>query len=154
MAARAWMAILSISAMALSLHPVPTLAGPGPTELLALNMYHEAKGEGRLGMLAVGWVTLNRTRDPSFPSSIEAVVTQRGQFVWLDDGRSDTPTDARAWRAAQKLAHQLLTDPPADPTRGARWFRAAHVAATGWTRDAEPTARIGNHVFFNRLAEH
>ena len=28
--------------------------------IMALNMYHEARGEGRLGMLAVGWVVLNR----------------------------------------------------------------------------------------------
>ena len=31
--------------------------------VMALNMYHEARGEGRLGMLAVGWVVLNRMAD-------------------------------------------------------------------------------------------
>jgi spore germination cell wall hydrolase CwlJ-like protein len=33
---------------------------------MALNMYHEARGEGRLGMLAVGWVVLNRMADRSY----------------------------------------------------------------------------------------
>jgi N-acetylmuramoyl-L-alanine amidase len=34
--------------------------------VMALNMYHEARGEGRLGMLAVGWVVLNRMADRSY----------------------------------------------------------------------------------------
>ena len=37
---------------------------------MALNMYHEARGEGRLGMLAVGWVVLNRMADKAYPKTV------------------------------------------------------------------------------------
>jgi hypothetical protein len=82
----------------------PTAAGaapdPGALEALALNIYHEAKGEGRRGMLAVGWVVLNRASDPAFPRRVEDVVTQGCQFFWLCDAHPDEPADGRAWRRA------------------------------------------------------
>jgi len=39
-------------------------------ECLALNIYHEARGEGANGQRAVGHVVLNRVSDPDFPDSI------------------------------------------------------------------------------------
>src|SRR5215211_7866962 len=104
---------------AAELAPPAKPADPREVELLALNMYHEAKGEGRAGMLAVGWVVLNRLADPGYPKTLEGIVTQGCQFGWTCDDRPDEPSDARAWRAAVGLAERLLADdPPPDPTRG------------------------------------
>lgn len=123
---------------------------PAEVELLALNMYHEAKGEGRRGMLAVGWVVLNRAADEGFPESIEGVIRQGCQFGWTCDERSDEPDHRAYWALALSLARQLLTDPPADPTRGAMWFHHAEREAPGWGGRIAPSARIGDHLFYAR----
>ena len=124
---------------------------PGTREILALNLYHEAKGEGREGMLAVGWVVLNRLADGAFPRAVADIVTQGCQFGWLCDDRPDEPTDHRAWRRALAIAAELLTaDPPPDPTRGAMWFHNAGLADPGWCDRGRmaPSTRIGNHLFY------
>ena len=43
---------------------------------LALNMYHEARGQGSAGLLGVSSVVLNRVRDKRFPNTICEVVQQ------------------------------------------------------------------------------
>jgi spore germination cell wall hydrolase CwlJ-like protein len=125
---------------------------PDPTavRVLALNMYHEAKGEGRRGMLAVGWVVLNRMADEAFPKSVEGVVYQGCQFSWVCDDRADEPTGRNAWRTAMQLATELLTEPPADPTRGALWFNGAAVGHTELGSRVAAATRIGNHLFYTR----
>ncbi|MCB1832264.1 MAG: cell wall hydrolase, partial [Geminicoccaceae bacterium] len=45
--------------------------------MFALNMYHEARSEGREGMVAIGWVVLNRVADGKYPDSITGVITQK-----------------------------------------------------------------------------
>ena len=131
--------------------PLPATGTPDPAalEILALNIYHEAKGEGRKGMLAVGWVVLNRAADPAFPRRVEEVVTQGCQFGWLCDANPDEPANVRAWRRALGVAGELLTaDPPADPTRGAMWFHHAEGVEPGWGDRIAPSTRIGNHLFY------
>lgn len=135
----------------------PAAAGSAPDpvalQLLALNIYHEAQGEGRRGMLAVGWVVLNRATDPAFPHRVEEVVTQGCQFGWLCDDRPDGPEEGRAWRRALGVAGELLAaDPPADPTRGAMWFHHALREDPAWGDRIAPSARIGNHLFYAKTS--
>ena len=118
--------------------------------VMALNMYHEARGEGRKGMVAVGWVVLNRMADPAYPDTIREVVYQGCQFSWVCDGRSDRPRDGRAWRKAVKLAAEMLNDPMSDPTRGALWYHATWVKRPNLGSPVTTVARIGRHVFYAR----
>jgi hypothetical protein len=104
-------------------------------------------------MLAVGWVVLNRTADPAFPRRPEKVVAQGCQFGWVCDDRPDEPADARAWRAALAVARELLTAKrPADPTRGAMWFHHAEREGPEWTDRIAPSTRIGDHLFYAKVA--
>lgn len=119
---------------------------------LALALYWEAKSEGVEGMLAVASVVLNRVAHPAFPGSVCAVVTEGGeqppcQFSWWCDGKSDRPTDPRAWSLAQKLARSALARPPPDRTRGALFFHSTSIA-TPWVRKRLRTAQIGRHIFY------
>lgn len=119
---------------------------------LALALYWEAKTEGREGMLAVASVILNRVAHPQFPNTVCAVVTQGGeqppcQFSWWCDGKSDRPTEARAWTLARDLAEAALADPPPDRTGGALFFHNTRIA-TPWVRQRQRTAQIGRHVFY------
>jgi N-acetylmuramoyl-L-alanine amidase len=122
----------------------------GDIQAMALNMYHEARGEGPLGMLAVGWVVLNRMADKNYPSTVTAVVHQGCQFSWVCDRRSDGPRDAGAWRAALELAAELLVHPIPDPTRGALWYHASSVRDPGFGHRVTRVAQIGGHVFYAR----
>lgn len=117
---------------------------------MALNMYHEARGEGRRGMLAVGWVVLNRMADAAYPNSVAEVVYQGCQFSWVCDGRSDKPRDGRAWHGALRLARQLLTAPRGDPTHGALWYHADYVRRPNLGEPVTRVARIGAHLFYAR----
>jgi len=117
---------------------------------MALTMYWEARGEGREGMLAVGWVVVNRVDDPRFPDTVCGVVHQGGetppcQFSWWCDGHSDRPTASGPWQQALALADELLTARPADRTGAALFFHSASMTSP-WQRTR--TARIGNHVFY------
>lgn len=119
---------------------------------LALALYWEARGESRLGMVAVGWTILNRTRSRDFPATPCAVVFEGGeyppcQFSWWCDGKSDRPRDRSSWIRAQVVAAELLTKPPPDPTHGALFFHSTSIDVP-WARPRKRTARIGNHVFY------
>jgi len=119
---------------------------------LALSIYWEARGESRIGMIAVGWTVLNRMRSKHFPSAPCTVVRQGGerspcQFSWWCDGRSDRPRDRDSWRAALLIAARLLVNPPADPTGGALFYHSINIKMP-WKRKRVRTARIGAHVFY------
>ena len=136
----------------------PEAAAPADSaaerELFALNLYHEARSEGRDGMIAVAWVVLNRIPSEAFPDSITAVInepTRRGcQWGWTCDGRSDTPTEMEKWQSAQEIADLMLSDArPADPTGGAVAFHETFRRAPGWlSRGASRTVTLGNHHFY------
>ena len=125
-------------------------ASSDDVRVMALNMYHEARGEGRLGMLAVGWVVLNRMADKAYPSTVAGVVYQGCQFSWVCDRRSDRPRDAQAWQRALQLAAELLEQPGRDPTRGAMWYHASWIRDPGWGPDIARVTRIGRHIFYTR----
>ena len=118
--------------------------------VMALNMYHEARGEGLRGMVAVGWVVLNRMADPAYPDTVREVVYQGCQFSWVCDRRSDRPRDARAWRRAVQLAAALLRERVPDPTRGALWYHASRIKRPNLGSPVTTVARIGRHVFYGR----
>jgi N-acetylmuramoyl-L-alanine amidase len=120
---------------------------------LALNLYWEARSEGREGMLAVGWVVLNRVAHPKFPNTVCEVIHQGGEkppceWSWWCDGRSDRPTAPKSWAIAQDLARKLLSQPPADPTHGALWFHHEKLGVPRWWKSRKPTAHIGHHKFY------
>jgi N-acetylmuramoyl-L-alanine amidase len=136
-------------------HGEAVLAADGRAEAvdcLALAMYWEAKTEGAAGMRAVGQVVLNRVAHPKFPGTVCEVVRQGGeqppcQFSWWCDGKSDTPTEARSWALAQRLARSLLADRARDPTRGALFFHSVRIAKP-WVLPRQRTVQIGRHVFY------
>ena len=51
---------------------------------LALNIYHEARGEPELGKFAVANVTMNRVNDARFPKTVCDVVRQGGEGLEVD----------------------------------------------------------------------
>ena len=126
-----------------------TASSNAEQQCLAMAMYWEARGEGLLGMTAVGWTVLNRMRSGRFPATPCGVVHQGSQqwpceFEFWCDGRNDRPREANSWHSAMTLSAQLLHDPPPDPTRGALYFHSGGLRMPHHVR----TRRIGGHVFY------
>ena len=77
---------------------------------LALNIYHEARSEGELGMKLVAQVTLNRvaSKKPYMKDTICEVVKTKNAFEWFSDGKSDVPRNPKAWEQARRIATQAM----------------------------------------------
>ena len=128
---------------------------------LALNVYHESKGESELGQRAVAYVTLNRVNDPQYPDDVCKVVHQavrssdgtpvlhQCQFSWYCDGRSDEPVDKEAYAQAKFVASVVINTygNSFDPTMGATMYHNDSVNP-GWSDAFDQTTRIENHIFY------
>lgn len=136
--------------------PAPRLDLSASLDCLALNIYHEARGEPLEGKIAVGQVVMNRVGDPDFPAGVCEVVKQGGerprnrcQFSWWCDGLSDRPDEAGAWEDSKGLAGKILAGGLEDPTRGALWYHADRVTPD-WQTDIVRQGKIGRHIFYVR----
>ena len=153
--AAAWAVVLALVGDLVA--PTPAAAGVDVSrelECLALTIYFEARGEPDEGKIAVGHVVMNRASHPLFPRKVCEVVQQGGdklrfhcQFTWWCDGRSDQPTDWRAWEKSKALARPIYWDYSRDPTAGALWYHADY-ARPQWRSDLSRGAKIGRHVFY------
>lgn len=99
------------------------------TECLATAMYHEARGEGERGLLAVAFVIYNRVISARFPSNYCTVVRQRSQFSFITDRNPDNIKDWVMYAKILALAVELVQN-------------------DGFQRSKSP---IGNALFFNSL---
>lgn len=118
---------------------------------LALNMYHEARGDGLNAMRLVGEVTINRTKSEDFPDTICEVVYQKSQFSWTNNRklRNSKPSEEEVWNQALLLAKKLVQeDPlyynnedilyflnPKDMHKHPKWAVNEYI-------------KVGNHVFY------
>ncbi|MNF27199.1 Spore cortex-lytic enzyme precursor [compost metagenome] len=114
---------------------------------LALNIYHEARGEPKSGQIAVAMVTMNRAE--WVPGKVCQVVYERGQFSWTDSKRNKTPREPQAWKKAQAVARGVIDGEHPDITQGATHFHAKRVRPL-WTQRLEKTVRIGDHIFYTQ----
>jgi|SRR6056297_3222272 len=130
---------------------------------LALNVYHEARGESIQGQMAVVAVTLNRVELNSYPDTVCGVVHQartdangnpvrhRCQFSWYCDGASDEPKELDAWERVQavtQLAVEQYGDEGFDITAGADHYHA-HWVRPNWADQTQITRIIGVHTFYD-----
>lgn len=97
------------------------------TECLATAMYHEARGEGERGILAVAFVIYNRVKSAVFPHSYCEVVRQKAQFSFTSDRH---PDNIKEWESYQKVLAMAVD----------------LVDNAGFQRTVSP---VGNALFFN-----
>lgn len=119
-------------------------------DCLALNIYHEARGESRLGQVAVAYVTMNRVDHTYWPDTVCEVVYQDSQFSWTIDSLSDEPTDMESWGQAMAIARAVYEGAEDDPTNGAVFYYATYISTPGFASHPSTTvsAEIGVHRFY------
>jgi N-acetylmuramoyl-L-alanine amidase len=143
---------------------------------LALNMYHEARGQGTAGVFAVAAVVFNRVNDSRFPNTICEVVYQgptreswktrqhknlsdykrkyypvknKCQFSWYCDGKKDTPYNRKKYEELLDLSEAILYNKISfvDITDGALFYHADYVTP-GWAKTKQRTVEIQDHIFY------
>ena len=114
-------------------------------ECLALNVYHESRGESIKGQRMVADVTLNRLKNGKFGKSICQVVYKKKAFSWTLDKNKKADTFSKQYKQAVKVAIQALNS---KPTTLALYYHTKRVNPI-WNRGLTRVATIGNHVFFN-----
>lgn len=122
---------------------------------LALNVYHEARGESIPGQYAVALVTRNRAeRDPD---RVCAEVFKRSQFSWTSQvvrtkggwliPKGLVPREQHAWWVANRVAQVTLSGSMHDFTRGATFYHATYVSPR-WRLAMDLSKAIGRHRFY------
>lgn len=107
--------------------------------------YHEARGESTKGMVATIFVTLNRMKDPRFPSNACKVVHQPNQYSW--SGKGYTIKEPDLYERSKAVVRDVLSGKHTDYSRGAIFFNAHHRAPVS---GAVCTTRIGGHSFYKK----
>jgi spore germination cell wall hydrolase CwlJ-like protein len=120
---------------------------------LSRTIFAESRGEALCGQVAVGWVAVNRLRQPeTWGRSVSAVVRQPHQFsVWTGEARrrrlERLDETEPGYIVAQLAAAMVLSGAVTDPTNGAVYFTSAAITPPRWARGL-PRQRIGGHVFY------
>jgi N-acetylmuramoyl-L-alanine amidase len=125
-------------------------------ECLALNVYHEARGEPPEGQYAVAEVTLNRKASPRFPDTVcDVVYEQRwdairerhvGGFSWTEFYSVPDP-EGEAWALARRIAEDVYHRRVPPRVDGALFYHATYIRPS-WAKHQKRVARIGRHVFY------
>lgn len=141
-----------ISIILSSMLAFATIEPYSEVECMALNVYHEARGESYKGKLAVANVTLNRVKHKGFPNTICGVVKDHKQFSWYSDGMSDkvilnNKEDTIAWEDSVTASLEVIERYVSDPTRGATHYYAHHKVTPYWAGSFEHKFILGNHTF-------
>jgi N-acetylmuramoyl-L-alanine amidase len=128
---------------------------------LALNVYHEARSDSKLGQEAVALVTMNRKDSERYPNTVCGVVYQsktdsngnpirnKCQFSWFCDGKSDETKNTDKWIEALEVAAYVYNGygDIRDITDGAIMYHADYVRPY-WKNDYTRTTRIDSHIFY------
>ena len=117
---------------------------------LALNIFHEARGETILGQYAVAQVTMNRAGWDQ--SRVCKVVYASRQFSWTHQParhRKPSRVDPESWEKAQVIARVTLERPGLMNVlvKDADHYHATYVRPK-WRKGMTRTARIGRHIFY------
>lgn len=116
---------------------------------LALNVYWESRDQDLAGQVAVAQVTMNRVASPDYPNDVCGVVYENKQFSWYWDGKSDVPTEEKAWDRAQMVAMGVLAGSGHAELMDVNitHYHAVYVQPY-WAPTMTLVARIDDHIFY------
>lgn len=116
---------------------------------LALNAWHEARGESFEGQVAVGQVAVRRAGFQA--KNVCREIYRDGQFSWTEHWDGTMPQGA-TWQWALAAAEQTLQwannpEKHIDYSNGAYFFHAVYVNPR-WSRSMELATILGAHRFY------
>ena len=126
--------------LAMSL-PLPSKA-MNNVECMTSAMYHEARGEGEQGMIAVAHAILNRSRKSHL--SVCQTLRKRGQFSFVKRGNIRPVSQAYVLLALKAIRGY---NRGIDSSKGATFF-VLHKCKPEWLKRMKRTVRVGQHSFY------
>lgn len=133
------------------------------TQLLALTMWGEARGDGPQAMRAVGHVIMNRIKSKrNFGNTVKQVVWKRKAFSCWNKGDPnreamkkiaklpDDNLNKVRWEQAKKIAKEILSGNDKDITNGGLFYHTKAINPYWVDPDAPVVADIANHVFYKK----
>ena len=126
----------------------------GELRCLAEAIYFEARSEPEAGQAAVVQVVLNRVQSGLYPPTVCDVVYQNRnrylacQFSFACEGKSLKITEPEPWRAAMRVAGDVLSGATYLSEVGPSTHYHANYVRPRWARTLRKTDTIGSHVFY------
>lgn len=111
---------------------------------MALNIYHEARGEPFVGQVAVAEVMRRRMLQPFWPSTACDVVYQPYQFSWTIN-YTEKVLDEKQLLVAYEAAMTPCDMPYMDH------YHTIDIMPPDWADDMEVVTVIGNHIFYRSI---
>ena len=121
---------------------------------LALNIYHEGRGESELGKKIIAQTTLNRANQEH--SNVCSEVMKPGQFSWTRNfvsGRTlrpaGKPKEQESWETCQIIARKALNGSLDVPNkyRKVTHFHSPSVHPS-WTVNKISLGRVDGHIYY------
>ena len=115
---------------------------------LALNIYHEARGEPVRGQLAVALVTLNRAKRRQ--DKVCEVVFAPWQFSWTNGATLPPIKNQKAFKRSLGIARAAIQIP--DFTQGSTHYHHENIYPK-WASNLVVTEQIGLHIFYRKATQ-
>lgn len=117
---------------------------------LAVNAYHEARGQGFEGMVAVCHVVCNRAASRRGP--IKFHVLAPWQFSWANNGARPPIKEYEAFEECLRAAMTCIEERHSGSNlSGADHYYASTgknaIPAPSWAKNMKTVAKIGDHLF-------
>ena len=141
---------------------------------LALNSYHEARGESFDDKMATAQVVINRVDSPKYPDDVCSVISQgpvteswktrkqkdlapedrvyypvrnRCQFSWYCDGKPDNVSTISGWEDSILAAYLVFTGYGEDLVYGATHYYAHASVNPVWAKSMVVTRKLKGHTY-------
>lgn len=122
-------------------------------EVVAITLWHEARGEGYDGIVAVASVIYNRAaamNTPPLPEDFLRVCLKKKQFSCFNNGVKPaiikTATDRKIWRVCVGISRQMVAG-VFTPTHQYCYYYAHSKCKPKWAEKAKESMVVGNHTF-------
>lgn len=127
--------------------PPPSPAVASEWQCMLKNIYHEARGEGVVGMQAVAAVTLNRASQTG--KTICDTVYAPKQFSWANTAKGRDKPITGDTATVYAVAAQAMTGAMQDITGGATHYHTKKVKPI-WRKSLDKVGTINNHIFYRK----
>lgn len=142
-----FLAALLLSTASCEHQPAPSPAVASEWQCMIKNIYHEARGEGVVGMRAVAAVTLNRAAQTG--KTVCDVVYARKQFSWANTAKGRNKPLTGDTSVVYAVAAQAMTGAMQDITGGATHYHTKKVKPI-WRKSLDKVGTINNHIFYRK----
>lgn len=117
--------------------------------ILADNIYFEARNSTVEDQISVALVTLNRAASVKYPAKIKDVVFQKGQFSWTVE-YSKPNRDTKSWKKSYAIAEMVYKNYEYFKRNDVCLHYATYISNENnhWTRNIKKRTKIGKHIYF------